>query len=105
MHSVLYVASTFFDIVNHKPSRKVTNYHFYKLVRALNERLSDSAAAVSDSTVTTITSMVMVALCVHDLAAARTHLDGLRRIVQLRGGIEAFNHNPKLQEKLYGCVT
>ena len=72
--------------------------HFMKTVRLLRERLllEDKQAKFSDSTVLVILTLAMIAYHIGEYESAKHHLKGLRKIIYLRGGLDSFNHLPKL---------
>ncbi|KAK6358862.1 hypothetical protein TWF696_000042 [Orbilia brochopaga] len=72
--------------------------HFVKTVRLVRERLAsdDQELLLSDGTVFIILLLAMYALLSGDSATAQHHVEGLRRIVNLRGGIRSFRSNEKL---------
>lgn len=100
LHSVLFTTSFFYDtLAGHKSES--TKYHSYRTIRELNKQLADSDTALSDTTTTVVMAMTLIAACFGDLESAHIHLAGLKRIIDLRGGIAAYRSRPLLQAKLY----
>ncbi|KZL75348.1 hypothetical protein CT0861_11559 [Colletotrichum tofieldiae] len=88
LHSILFTASFFNDNLTGCKSKR-TKYHSYRTVSELNKQLSDAKTALTDSTTTVVMAMALVAECFGDVDSAHMHVKGLRRIVELRGGIKS----------------
>lgn len=100
LHSILFTTSFFYDTLTGQKSES-TKYHSYRAIRQLNKQLADSKTALLDSTTTVVMSMALVAACFGDLESAHVHFAGLKRIIDLRGGIASYRSRPLLQAKLY----
>ena len=63
--------------------------HFQKGVRILRQRLleGDEASKVSDSTISIVVKLASAAHFDGDEKAARLHMRGLRKMIDLRGGL------------------
>ncbi|KAK7722860.1 hypothetical protein SLS63_009134 [Diaporthe eres] len=91
LHSVLFTTSFFYDtLAGHKSES--TKYHSYRTIRELNKQLADSETALSDTTTTVVMAMALIAACFGDLESAHIHVTGLKRIIDLRGGITAYRN-------------
>ena len=66
--------------------------HFEKGMRLLRERLlgDDEEVKISDSTIGTVLKLAGAAHFDEDYQVAKHHMDGLRRMVDLRGGLDVF---------------
>lgn len=66
--------------------------HFQKGIELLQERLQgdDNASKISDGTIATVVKLAGSAHFDGDYETARKHMQGLRRMVDLRGGMDAF---------------
>lgn len=100
LHSILFTTSFFYDTLTGQKSDN-TKYHSYRTIRELNKQLADSRAALSDTTTTVVMAMALIAACFGDLDSAHIHMTGLKRIIDLRGGMASFKSRPLLQAKLY----
>ncbi|KAI8716461.1 hypothetical protein NCS52_00940000 [Fusarium sp. LHS14.1] len=100
LHALLFTVSSFHDLAAGRTAQPRTNYHVFKAIRLLNERLADRKMALADSTVAVVMSMAMLCEIAGDAQAARAHTDGLKQIVELRGGISSFSHAQQLQVKI-----
>lgn len=105
LNAIIFVAQIYFDLVagtmpnDIDPSRPAYK-HLSKSLRLLQERLSDNAR-VSDST-----TMAILALAGHSTRlghhkTASGHIKGIRKIVDLRGGVADFKGNPKLLIEIF----
>ncbi|POS78047.1 hypothetical protein DHEL01_v203562 [Diaporthe helianthi] len=97
---MLHTLSSFNDNLRGQDSER-TKYHSYKTIKELNKHLADPQLALTDSTTTAVMAMALVAECFGDVVSAHIHVMGLKRIVELRGGIESYASKPLLQAKLY----
>ncbi|KAJ8098755.1 hypothetical protein POJ06DRAFT_141415 [Lipomyces tetrasporus] len=99
---------TYFDLLLGRQSCADSPWaspHLSKALRLLRERLTlgDDEVKVSN-----ITASVVLALAVHahimgEREAAEYHMAGLRKIVNLRGGVTTFRDNGKLLIELLRC--
>lgn len=79
---------------------KTTVFHLRRTLHFLNEKLAHEDAYRDDSNVYVIIMLTLLAVSFGDYVAANAHMDGLRRIVELRGGMEYLQSMPKLHYKL-----
>ncbi|KAK0609692.1 hypothetical protein B0T17DRAFT_566229 [Bombardia bombarda] len=79
--------------------------HFAKAISLLRERLAlgDDAAKISDATVQSVLGLAVHAHIVGKTEAARFHIEGLRKMVTLRGGIMVFKGRLKLLIEMLRC--
>lgn len=95
LHINAFSAQGFIDKVL-RGNRYVTDHaallHYHKAVRLLRERLfvDDPYVSTSDSTLKTVLKFACVGLFDGEYIVARQHLEGLRKLVCMRGGIESF---------------
>jgi hypothetical protein len=99
-HAALLTTSATNDYVLSRNLSKTTVFHLRRTLYFLNEKLAQENAWLEDSTVYVIIMLTLMAVSFGDYAAAGAHMDGLRRIVELRGGIEYLESTPKLHYKL-----
>ncbi|KAB8214501.1 hypothetical protein BDV33DRAFT_196057 [Aspergillus novoparasiticus] len=67
----------------------------------VNLRMADSTISVSDETLAVVASIAMIKkmLGFHD--EWNVHMQGLKSLVDLRGGLDSLNDKPLIQSKLY----
>ncbi|KAK2001689.1 hypothetical protein LX36DRAFT_328304 [Colletotrichum falcatum] len=99
LHSILFTVCLLHDSVGGETSKR-TSFHVWRALNLLNRNISDRSLALADSTLATVVSMSMVSEVFGHRDSAAAHVRGMRRIVQLRGGIESFRHNLQLQVKI-----
>ena len=108
LHTMAFSAYTYLEIIscrrNLNSAREADN-HFIKSVGLLRKRLLiEGDQAISDLTLLVVLSMAIHAIMSADLASASHHLQGLRKLLNLRGGLisvtrpkfllETFRHGP-----------
>lgn len=76
--------------------------HFQRGLRLLRERLSqkDDTMKLSDTTMSIVLKLATTAHFEGDSRIAKQHMKGLRKMVDLRGGLAAFKRNSLLAEML-----
>lgn len=76
--------------------------HFEKGMRLLRERLSGThdSLKVSDSTISVVLKLAFIAHLEGDHQSAKHHVDGLRKMMDLRGGPGAFKGTELILESL-----
>ncbi|KAK6064269.1 hypothetical protein SCUP515_11867 [Seiridium cupressi] len=79
--------------------------HYSAALRLLRERLyaPEGDSKISDPTVLVVLYLALHAHFVGDYDTAKQHMDGLRKIVDIRGGLFAFGYNTKLIMELLKC--
>ncbi|KAH8891963.1 hypothetical protein GQ53DRAFT_719792 [Thozetella sp. PMI_491] len=100
LHVNLYLSYLLHDAARGGAIGSAAKYHLYRSIKALNERLADKETILSDSTAATIMALLYLAECTGDTKLSRLHIGGLQKLVQMRGGIDSFGHNPTLQDKI-----
>ncbi|KAL2801821.1 hypothetical protein BJX63DRAFT_150491 [Aspergillus granulosus] len=85
-HATLYAGGSYLDIGRGEPQSEITLYHQAQAIKLVNERLSDPRTAVEDRTVLAITPLALFANLTGNRAVADTHREGLRVLVEMRGG-------------------
>jgi hypothetical protein len=117
MHSLLCTAALHMYVVGRCPIATVF-YHKTKAIEAINAAISDPdlSLGISDANIGAVFNL----LCVEEsllnpffkqeagegqLNQREIHLNGLRRMLQMRGGLKAINSNRILQAFILWCVT
>lgn len=59
-----------------------------------------SSDALSDSTLTIVVSLISQQQMLSDIPGAKIHIEGLRQMIELRGGIDQLEDNPPLLMKI-----
>ncbi|KAI0011337.1 hypothetical protein F4779DRAFT_626546 [Xylariaceae sp. FL0662B] len=81
------------------------DFHRFQAVKSINERLNlegkDDDKPVSDGVIVAVALLVNIEAHIGSLTAAAAHMNGLKRMVDLRGGIiEGFQHSTLLQRAI-----
>ena len=100
LNSTLCTTQSFFDFVRHSALSDTAVYHLNNTLQTLRQNLADPYFATSDSTISTVLTLVILADVIDDSNAAKRHAQGLYQLVHLRGGISALQHNRELQVKV-----
>lgn len=101
MHAAVFASQAYIYYTYSRKSpivaRRVIEHHSAAL-RLLRERLSisNNGDKVSDSTILVILYLALHAHFTNNYNTAKHHMEGLRKIVDMRGGLSAFSYNTKL---------
>ena len=97
---MIFTTLDYFDSIHHHQHHNLsqrTMSHYLKTLQLLRERLShEKDQALTTPTVSAILALAAHAHFVGNFESAKHHLGGLRKIVNLRGGIATFKDNAKL---------
>jgi hypothetical protein len=101
LHAMIFTSQFYFDALLTGKSASISRQampHFLKTLKLLRERMTDDddQAKLSDSTAAAIMGLVGHAQLTGDFRTARHHMEGLYKIVILRGGVTTFKKNAKL---------
>jgi len=99
-HPVLFCISVADCLLNETPLGAKAQYHMGQTLAFLNQRLSDKALALHDTTIFVVVSIIIFSTYLRDYATAMVHMKGLGRMVELRGGLDSFRYSPRLYTKL-----
>ncbi|KAI8959062.1 hypothetical protein F5Y11DRAFT_334300 [Daldinia sp. FL1419] len=104
LHIMAFAVQGFVDRVlrRHDNINPVAILHFQKGLRLLRERLlgNDDETKISDSTMSVVLKLASVAQFDGDYHTSKQHMEGLRKMVDLRGGLDRFKGKPLLLEML-----
>ncbi|KAF6816553.1 hypothetical protein CSOJ01_02935 [Colletotrichum sojae] len=101
LHLTLATVSTIQETARGEAMSKRAKYHTWKSLKLLNQNIAEEGQDLTESTIATIVAATLLAEMFGDHKAAAAHVGALRKIVELRGGVEAFSHNLQLQVKLW----
>ena len=105
LHITVFAIEEFIDRILHRREKSdnvAARLHLQEGLRLLRERLlgDDDEKKISDSTVSAVLKLVVAAHFDGDFLASKHHINGLRRIVDMRGGLETFRGKAILTEML-----
>lgn len=99
--SILQARTYFGQEFEFDPARPGNYQILGKVLQLLQRRLDDHGAAVSDTTLLVVSSLIMLE---HDAGhgeVAKKHMAGLHKMVVLRGGIKSLTHSHcRMQRKV-----
>ena len=108
LNATIFSVQVYFDLLAGRELEPVspltpTYTSFSTTVRLLRERLGDGdeVLKLSDSTIMVVLILACHAHRLGQYRIARNHMIGLRKIVDLRGGIEALQTNTKLLIEMF----
>ncbi|KUI58295.1 hypothetical protein VP1G_05607 [Cytospora mali] len=108
LHAKIFTSLYFFDGI--KPNRshhasQRTMHHHHRALSLLRERILNGTdqARLSNNTISVILGLAGQAFWMGDLRSAMNHMEGLRRIVDLKGGLSSIRNNEKLLTELLRC--
>jgi hypothetical protein len=108
LHSVLCASYAINDFMapqwNGKPSRK-TVFHLRETLSLLQVKMQDHNVHQDDSALQVIFNLALLAAVYGDWAAAAAHLEGMRKIVRMRGDMVFLCTRPTLHFKLDRLVS
>jgi hypothetical protein len=106
LQSVIFMAQTYFDLMRGHNSSHPSQIHL-KTLQLLREKLSfgDEKAQLADPTVFVVVNLAVHAHMTGEDKSAKHHLDGIRKIVELRGGLNNLTQTKLLIELLRLAVS
>ncbi|KPM35977.1 hypothetical protein AK830_g10602 [Neonectria ditissima] len=89
LHSMLFSSEAYVDDCLGRDHSPVTQFHFLKTLRLLQERIAvpDDPLAIADQTIMTVVTLALAAQVFGDRATVENHVRGLEKMVSLRGGL------------------
>lgn len=92
LHSMLFSSEAWLDESLGRDRSLSTQMHLLKTLRLLQERISvpGDPLAISDQTIMTVVTLALAAQVFGDRAGVENHMQGLQRMVDLRGGFGAL---------------
>lgn len=101
LHIAAFAANEFIEKVlgrQNSPHSQHPAQHFHQGVQILRTRLSqeDEVSKISDATISVVLTLAISAHLGGDHVTAKKHMEGIRRMVGLRGGVAALRGNKLL---------
>jgi hypothetical protein len=95
------MVQTYFDLVGGRNNTSSSQIHL-KTLQLLRQKLSfgDEKAQLADATVFVVVNLAIHAHISGEHKSAKHHIEGIRRIVELRGGLGEFTQTKLLIELL-----
>lgn len=99
MHTVVFTAQSFYERSFGISYGETAQYHLGKSFRYLQKSLDKPSDSTSNSTLAVVTSLAMAAISLGELETAGKHMDGLARMVELRGGFKSLGKGAIIEHK------
>ncbi|KAH6844516.1 hypothetical protein B0I37DRAFT_342938 [Chaetomium sp. MPI-CAGE-AT-0009] len=99
LHSTLFAAQAFYDLATGQTYGPVARHHLSKALKHLQMSLDDKKEAMELSTMGAVASLAMSAVVAGDFETAGKHMDGLKKIIDLRGGMPSFGQDSMIGHK------
>ncbi|KAL7922559.1 hypothetical protein ACQKWADRAFT_292786 [Trichoderma austrokoningii] len=103
LHCTLFSVEAYLELCLRKSHGPLTHFYFQKTLRLLQDRLDTPGdpQSISDPTIMVVSVLGLTAEVTGDSMAANKHMEGLRKMVELRGGLEMLRFdNPRLPAKV-----
>lgn len=107
-HSAIFSLETCRDKLLGRPQSSISQFHFLKTLRLLQERLDspEDPVSISDATIMVVVLLGLTAEFVGDRSVAENHLAGMGNMVKMRGGLTNLRfQNSRLPAKACRCVS
>lgn len=107
LHCTLFSVEAYLELCLRKSHGPLTHFYFQKTLRLLQDRLDrpGDPLSTSDPTIMVVSVLGLTAEVTGDSVAAQKHMEGLRRMVDLRGGLEMLRFdNSRLPAKVCRLV-
>ena len=106
-HINAFAIQSFIDkVLNHQSAdtiNPVATMHYQKGLAILRQRLEEGnvETKTSDDTITAVLKLATAAHFDGDPELSRRHMQGLRRMIDMRGGLDAFAGNSRLLVEIW----
>ncbi|KAH8427060.1 uncharacterized protein LDX57_004778 [Aspergillus melleus] len=99
-HSLLWMTQSYFDWIQGYSLSPTALFHEAKTLQLLQCRINDPDSALNDTTIAVVVTLVMVSALVGHVSVVKKHMQGLNKIIALRGGMKELEKNAQLQIKV-----
>ncbi|KAI9155528.1 hypothetical protein HJFPF1_08112 [Paramyrothecium foliicola] len=112
LQACLFAISAMVDIVGNKPSgfeprfkndtkfSRKTQLYLRRTIDMLQQRIKESTIQVDDPTTAIVVNLALASDAADDVVSNQAHVQGLRQMLQLRGGLKGYKTNRELQVKI-----
>ncbi len=102
LHSLVFAGQTFHDLSLGPSLGTKARLHLSKAIYHLQKSLDNPTEATQYTTCATIMSLAVAFLIAGDIETTGKHLDGLRKILNLRGGMKSLGSGSIIEYKARG---
>ncbi|OCL08803.1 hypothetical protein AOQ84DRAFT_388591 [Glonium stellatum] len=99
-HAMIFFLATVLDQSYHKVVSTDWRTHADQATRLISERLSSEKLATADASIAAVIVLATAEFIAGNLDAFDVHMDGVARMVELRGGLTALESYPFLKRKI-----
>lgn len=99
IHSILYSAQAFRDMLLQTPTGHVARMHLAKALHHLQECIMDQSTAMTRTTMSVVILLATTTAFLGDFETSQKHMDGLYKLVTLRGGVKSLGYGTMEQYK------
>ncbi|EAW17781.1 uncharacterized protein NFIA_077140 [Aspergillus fischeri NRRL 181] len=99
VHSIMFTAQAFHDMSLGASYGLLARFHLAKTLQYLQQSLENRAEATKSSTMTVVGLLSLAGIIAGDLESAAKHMDGLHRMVELRGGWDSLADRETIEHK------
>lgn len=106
MHAMALLVNSQIDLLSGRDNAVKHQFeaqHLSKSIKLLNHRLSygDETEVISDATLAVVMALGLYARTSKDHRSSRSHLEGLAKLIQMRGGMSSIDLDTKLAFKVF----
>ena len=103
MHTAIFTTQFLHERSVGLPHGKIGRFHLAKALSHLQENLNNRNEATSNDNIAAVTILAMTAILLGELETASKHMDGLARMVELRGGFGSLGRGSVIESKVRRC--
>lgn len=106
LNAMLFTSQAFGDVAQGLPFGVIAQHHLALALHHLQIAIGDSQRSTDSATLIAVTSLATTAAILGDVEAAQKHLEGLHRMVQMRGGLQTLEKGGMVEHKAqrYGVI-
>lgn len=98
-HTVVFIVQAFYERAMGLSYGRTAQFHLAMTIKYLQASLNNPSQAISNATLAVVTSLAMAGILLGDLETAGKHMDGLARMVELRGGFKSLGKGAIIEHK------
>lgn len=99
IHSILYTAHAFRDMLLGSPTGHVARLHLAQALYHLQQSIMDQTTATTRTTMSIVILLASTTAFLGDFETSQKHMDGLHKLVTLRGGLKSLGYGTMEQYK------
>ena len=99
LHATIFAVQAYHDLALGHTYGRLARVHLGKALFHLQRSLDNRNEAIELSTIAVVAALATAAIIARDVEAAVAHMDGLRRMVELRGGFQSFGSDSMIEHK------